>query len=241
MHTCDAPVAQPAEAFGSNPIQCGFESHSGHRAIPSDPSTRTRGRPYCGPMGRLIYSMFTSLDGYASDASGSSDWGGALDPALHDAISEQTRSVGTYLYGRRMYETMVYWETGGDDSQVSRDYARIWRAADKVVFSRTLQEATSARTRIEPEFSAELVRTLKDESSSELAIGLRILATLLGSGLTLVRSLDALYEVAPPAWKSAIPVMRERIRAGNSLASSMRESPARFPPTSIPACRRASP
>lgn len=113
-------------------------------------------------MGRLIYSMFTSLDGYAADASDSSDWGGALDPALHDFISEQTRSVGTYLYGRRMYETMSFWETAlesPDPPEFVRTYAAVWQAADKVVYSSTLAEPTTARTTVERSFDPEAVRS----------------------------------------------------------------------------------
>lgn len=112
-------------------------------------------------MGRLIYSMFTSLDGYASDPSGSSDWGGALDPQLHDFVAEQTRPVGTYLYGRRMYETMSYWETALDEPDqpefVGR-YAAVWQAASKVVYSTTLEAPTTARTTVERTFDPEVVR-----------------------------------------------------------------------------------
>jgi len=112
-------------------------------------------------MGRLIYSMFTSLDGYASDASGSSDWGGALDPRLHDFVSEQTRSIGTYLYGRRMYDTMSFWETALDDPDAPefvRTYAGVWQAATKVVYSTTLAAPTTARTTLERTFDPEAVR-----------------------------------------------------------------------------------
>ncbi|WP_127572118.1 dihydrofolate reductase family protein [Georgenia faecalis] len=112
-------------------------------------------------MGRLIYSMFTSLDGYASDTSGSSDWGGALDPNLHDFVSEQTRSVGTYLYGRRMYETMSFWETALDEPDAPefvRTYAAVWQAASKIVYSTTLDAPTTARTTLERTFDPEAVR-----------------------------------------------------------------------------------
>lgn len=112
-------------------------------------------------MGRLIYSMFTSLDGYAADASGSSDWGGALDPRLHDFIAEQSRPVGTYLYGRRMYETMSFWETALDEPDAPefvRTYAAVWQVADKVVYSRTLAEPTTARTTLERAFDPDAVR-----------------------------------------------------------------------------------
>jgi dihydrofolate reductase len=112
-------------------------------------------------MGRLIYSMFTSLDGYASDTSGSSDWGGAADAELHDFVSEQTRSVGTYLYGRRMYETMSFWETAlelPDAPEFVRRYAAVWQAASKVVYSTTLDAPTTARTTLQRTFDPEAVR-----------------------------------------------------------------------------------
>lgn len=122
-------------------------------------------------MARLIYSMITSLDGYASGPNGGFDWG--LDAALHDVIREQFDSVGTYLYGRRMYETMVYWETAHlepDQEQAGIDYALSWQKAEKVVFSRTLAEVTSERTRIEREFDAAAVARWKEESPHDLTI-----------------------------------------------------------------------
>lgn len=124
-------------------------------------------------MGRLIYSMFTSLDGYASDTSGGSDWGGALDSTLHDFISEQSRSVGTYLYGRRMYDTMSFWETALDEPdapQFVRTYATVWRAATKVVYSRTLDAPTTARTTLERIFDPVAVRARVDALDHDVTI-----------------------------------------------------------------------
>ncbi|GIG37793.1 dihydrofolate reductase family protein [Cellulomonas pakistanensis] len=124
-------------------------------------------------MGRLIYSMFTSLDGYAADASGSSDWGGALDPRLHDFIAEQSRPVGTYLYGRRMYETMSFWETALDEPDAPpfvRTYAEVWQAADKVVYSTTLAEPTTARTRLERAFDPGAVRAWVDGLDHDVTV-----------------------------------------------------------------------
>jgi dihydrofolate reductase len=90
---------------------------------------------------------------------------------VHAFVNELERPIGTYLYGRRMYETMVYWETDEDDAPVARDYGEIWRAADKVVYSRTLQAVSSERTRIERELDAAAIRELKERSSSDLSIG----------------------------------------------------------------------
>lgn len=124
-------------------------------------------------MTRLIYFTMASLDGYTSDASGDFEWA-MPDEEVHAYINDLERPVGTYLYGRRMYETMVYWETaptGPDTTSVERDYTSIWRAAIKVVYSTTLHETSSARTRIEHRFDPVAVRELKATSATDLAIG----------------------------------------------------------------------
>jgi dihydrofolate reductase len=110
----------------------------------------------------LIYSMITSLDGYTADADGEIDWG-EPDEEVHAFVNDLQRGIETYLYGRRMYEVMLYWETLPleGESPVARDYAGIWRSADKIVCSATLRAPSSARTRIEPRFDPEAVRALK--------------------------------------------------------------------------------
>ena len=114
-------------------------------------------------MARLIYSAIASLDGYVEDEQGEFGWA-APDEEVHAFVNDLERNVGTHLYGRRMYETMVYWETDDDQAVVARDFAEIWRAAEKVVFSRTLQSVSSARTGIEREFDpAAIARGLVDE------------------------------------------------------------------------------
>ena len=123
-------------------------------------------------MAKLVYSAIASLDGYTADESGNFDWA-APDAEVHAAVNELERGIGTYLYGRRIYETMVFWETvdASDEPAVFRDFAEIWRAAEKVVYSRTLHAASSARTRIEPEFEPEAVRRLKQSSPHDLSVG----------------------------------------------------------------------
>ena len=126
-------------------------------------------------MAKLIYSAITSLDGYVEDARGGFEWA-APDAEVHAFVNDLERPVGTYLYGRRMYETMVFWETAGTDagpelSEVTQDYAQIWRAADKVVYSRTLESASSARTRIERELDPEGIRRLKETSRADISVG----------------------------------------------------------------------
>lgn len=124
-------------------------------------------------MAALIYSAIASLDGYVSDAHGGFDWA-APDEQVHAFVNELLRPIGTHLYGRRMYETMAYWETEGsgpDESAVSRDFADLWRAADKIVYSRTLGAASSRRTRIEPHFDPPAIAELKQTSAGDLSIG----------------------------------------------------------------------
>jgi dihydrofolate reductase len=129
-------------------------------------------------MGRLVYSAIASLDGYVADEHGRFDWA-MPDEEVHAFINEQERSAGTHLYGRRMYETMTPWETDpalAGHSPATRDFAALWRAADKVVYPRTLTSPVTARTRIEREFDPEAVARLKAEATSELAVGGAMLA-----------------------------------------------------------------
>jgi dihydrofolate reductase len=121
-------------------------------------------------MASLIYAAIASLDGYVEDEQGEFDWA-APDEEVHAFINDLERPVGTYLYGRRMYDTMVYWETDDDDAAVARDYAEVWRAAEKVVYSRTLQTVSSERTRIERGFDAAAIKRLKESSQSDISIG----------------------------------------------------------------------
>jgi dihydrofolate reductase len=125
-------------------------------------------------VGRLVYSAITSLDGYVADESGSFDWA-APDDEVHRFVNDQERAVGTYLYGRRMYDVMTFWQDADlaevDDTDVGVEYAHIWRAADKVVFSRTLEAVTTPRTRLESSFDAEAVRRLVLDTDRDVSIG----------------------------------------------------------------------
>jgi len=122
---------------------------------------------------RLIYSVITSLDGYIADEDGNFDWA-APDEEVHAFVNDLERPVGTYLYGRRMYETMVYWETAhalADQGPVEQDFTAIWQAADKIVYSRTLESASSARTRVEREFDPATVRRMKAAAERDITVG----------------------------------------------------------------------
>ncbi|WP_375425752.1 dihydrofolate reductase family protein [uncultured Friedmanniella sp.] len=142
-------------------------------------------------MARLIYSGITSLDGYVADANGSFAWA-MPDEEVHAYVNDAQRSIGTHLYGRRLYEVMVAWETMSIEGEpdVMRDFATSWRSADKVVYSTTLPEVSSRRTRLERRFDPESVRQLKESSERDLLVG--------GPGLAAaaVRA-DLVDEIAP--------------------------------------------
>jgi dihydrofolate reductase len=123
-------------------------------------------------MAKLIYSAIASLDGYVADEDGNFDWS-EPDEEVHTFINDLERPVGTYLYGRRMYEVMVAWETitlAGQPPFI-QDFAEIWRAADKIVYSKTLETVSSAKTRIEREFDPEAVRQMKAPAGREFMVG----------------------------------------------------------------------
>ncbi len=124
-------------------------------------------------MATLIYSAITSLDGYVADVDGNFDWS-APDEEVHTFVNDLERSVGTYLYGRRMYEVMVYWESAhtlADQPTFMQDYAEIWQAADKIVYSKSLEVVSSARTRIERELDPEAIRQMKAAPGRDISVG----------------------------------------------------------------------
>jgi dihydrofolate reductase len=123
-------------------------------------------------MAKLIYSAITSLDGYVADEEGKFDWA-EPDGEVHTFFNDLERPVGTYLYGRRMYEVMVAWETltMNDQTPFMRDFAEIWRAADKIVYSKTLEAVSSARTRIERDFDQDVVREMKTSAGRDITVG----------------------------------------------------------------------
>lgn len=130
-------------------------------------------------MAKLIYPMNVSLDGYMEDANGNLEWS-ISDDEIFAFWTDFQRSIGTYLYGRRMYKSMVYWETedprtpanfaGGEQPKAMQQFTNIWQLADKVVYSRTLEEASSDRTKIEREFNPDKIRQLKKSLSRDITI-----------------------------------------------------------------------
>jgi dihydrofolate reductase len=137
-------------------------------------------------MAKLIYSMITSLDGYVADESGAFDWA-APDDEVHAFVNDLERPIGTYLYGRRMYETMQYWETADaqpGQSPVSLDFAQLWQAADKIVYSTSLDAVSTERTRLERTFDVAAVRDLKRVADRDVSVGGPTLAAqAIGAGL----------------------------------------------------------
>jgi dihydrofolate reductase len=124
-------------------------------------------------MARLIYSPISSLDGYIEDASGSIDWA-APDEEVLAFVNDLERPIGLYLYGRRMYEAMLYWETAHaipDQSKLMQDFTDLWQAADKIVYSKSLQAVTSARTNVERDLNPEAIRHLKAAATADITVG----------------------------------------------------------------------
>ncbi len=122
---------------------------------------------------QLIYMAISSLDGYVADEEGAFDWA-APDEEVHAFVNDLLHPIGAYLYGRRMYKTMLFWETASalaGQPPIVREFAEMWRAADKIVYSRTLKAASSARTRIEHDFDPEAVRRMKAGASSDITVG----------------------------------------------------------------------
>jgi len=167
---------------------------------------------------RLIYTAIASLDGYIEDAGGKFDWS-MPDQEVHAYVNDLEREVGTHLYGRRLYEVLVAWETMEDDEPVMRDYAEIWRAADKVVYSRTLEAPSSARTRIEREFDPDAVRSMKEAADRDISVGgPELAAQALRAGLVDEIRLF-LSPVAVGGGKSALP---DGLRLGLELVDERR-------------------
>ena len=147
-------------------------------------------------MAKLIYAMNTSLDGYINDEEGKFDWS-EPDEELHRFFNELERPLGTHLYGRRLYETMSYWQDPGDLTEQPdyiRDFAEIWRNTDNVVYSRTLDSASTPRTRIERELDPAAVRRMKESAEPDLSVGgPGLAADALRAGLV-----DELHQVLHP-------------------------------------------
>ncbi len=172
-------------------------------------------------MAKLIYSAIASLDGYVEDRQGKFDWA-TPDEQVHAFINDLERPIGTYLYGRRMYETMVYWETvstGADQAPVSRSFAEIWRAAEKIVYSKTLSAPSSTRTRIERDLDPAAVEALKETSRSDITIGG---ATLAGQAIAASLVDECHLFLHPIAVGGGRPALPDNVRVGLELLDQRR-------------------
>jgi dihydrofolate reductase len=121
-------------------------------------------------MANLIYSAIMSLDGYIADENGNFDWA-EPDEEVHAFVNDLERPIGTYLYGRRMYDVMVAWETITDEQPFVQDYAELWRAADKIVYSRSLEAVSSERTRLERNFDPDAIHQMKAAAERDISVG----------------------------------------------------------------------
>jgi dihydrofolate reductase len=172
-------------------------------------------------MAKLIFSAITSLDGYIEDEAGTFDWAAPDDEVL-SFLNDLERPIGTYLYGRRMYETMVYWETADvlrDQSPVVWDWMQLWRAADKVVYSRSLETASSARSRIERDFDPSAIRAMKNTLERDITIGGPDLAAQAFRAGLIDRCQLFLTPVLVGGGKSALPT---KVRLGLDLVTERR-------------------
>lgn len=172
-------------------------------------------------MGKLVYTAIASLDGYVRDAGGSFTWA-EPDEEVHAFVNERERAVGTYLYGRRMYETMAGWETDpalAEASPVMAGYAELWRAADKVVYSTTLDAVEPGRTRLERTFDADAVARLKEEAPADLAVaGPTLAAEAFRAGLV-----DELhFYVVPVVVGGGLPALPDGVRLDLELLEENR-------------------
>jgi dihydrofolate reductase len=174
-------------------------------------------------MAKLTYTAITSLDGYIEDEHGGFDWA-EPDDEVHAFVNDLERPVGTHLYGRRLYEVMVAWERPDDfagDSPIMRDYAAVWQAADKVVYSRTLDRVSSARTRLERDFDPDAVRTLVGRADAEVAVGgPELAAAAFRAGLVE----ECRLFVNPVLVGGGKPALPRGVRAGTELLDEHRFS-----------------
>ena len=124
-------------------------------------------------MAKLIFAAITSLDGYVADADGNFDWSMPSEE-VHRFVNNLEAGIGTYLYGRRMYEVMRYWETastGNGEESAEQEFAKLWQRADKIIYSRSLERASTAQTRIQREFEPEAIRQLKATAARDISVG----------------------------------------------------------------------
>ena len=172
-------------------------------------------------MAKLIYSAITSLDGYVADSEGNFDWS-APDEEVHRFINDLERPIGTYLYGRRMYEVMRYWDTaptGNEEPTAEQDYAKIWQATDKIVYSKGLDQASTGKTRIEREFEPEAIKYLKTTATRDVSVGG---PTLAAQALKLGLVDECHFFLSPVVVGGGNPALPDNVRLGLELLDERR-------------------
>jgi dihydrofolate reductase len=174
-------------------------------------------------MAKLIYAAISSLDGYVADAEGNFDWS-APDQEVHRFVNDLERGIGTYLYGRRMYEVMRYWETaptGNGEPSADQEYAKIWQAADKIVYSKSLEQASSARTSIEREFDPQAIQQLKAAAAPDLSVSG---PTLAAQAIKLGLVDECHLFLSPVVVGGGNPALPDNVRLGLELLDERRFS-----------------
>ena len=172
-------------------------------------------------MAKLIYTAISSLDGYVADADGNFDWS-APDEEVHRFVNALERPIGTYLLGRRMYEVLRYWETaptGNDELSAGQEYAKIWQAADKIVYSTSLDRVSTGKTRIEREFELEAIKHLKTTATSDLSVGG---PTLAAQALKLGLVDECHLFLSPVVVGGGNPALPDNVRLGLELLDERR-------------------
>jgi dihydrofolate reductase len=174
-------------------------------------------------MTKLIYTAISSLDGYVADAEGNFDWS-VPDQEVHRFVNDLERPIGTYLYGRRMYEVMRYWETaptGNDEPSAEREHAKIWQTADKIVYSNSLEQVSSARTSIQREFESEAIQQLKTAAVRDISVSG---PTLAGQALKLGLVDECHLFLSPIVVGGGNPALPDNVRLGLELLDERRFS-----------------
>jgi dihydrofolate reductase len=172
-------------------------------------------------MAKLIYSAISSLDGYVADSEGNFDWS-APDEEVHKFVNDLERPIGTYLLGRRMYEVMRYWETapaGNREPSAGQEYAQIWKAADKIVYSKRLEQVSTASTRLEREFDPQAIRELKAAATRNMSVGG---PTLAADALRMGLVDECHLLLSPIIVGGGLPALPDNVRLGLELLDEHR-------------------
>src|SRR4029453_18875466 len=172
-------------------------------------------------MAKLIYSAITSLDGYVADSEGNFDWS-APDDEVHSFVNNLERPIGTYLYGRRMYEVMRYWETaptGSGEPSAGQEYAQIWNAADKIVYSKSLEQVSTANTRLEREFDPHAIGEMKAAATRDISLGG---PTLAADALRMGLVDECHLFLSPIIVGGGLPALPDNVRLGLELLDERR-------------------